>query len=148
MPYKMSPELAKQRFEAKITKTGVCHIWTGSKTKEGYGQFRSMNKKELSHRFAYKLYKGEFDQSLFVCHKCDNRACVNPDHLFIGTHSDNMKDMVSKNRHVGCVKLNELQVRIIRKSISNLPKRYLASVFKISISNINNIAYKRIWKNV
>ena len=75
-----------------------CWLWTGRKWPAGYGVTRHGGKSQAAHRYMYKVYKGEFDPSLDVLHTCDVRNCVNPDHLFLGTHSDNMYDMYKKGR--------------------------------------------------
>jgi hypothetical protein len=81
---------------------GGCWLWTGTKWNTGYGYFRKNRKIQVAHRYMYALYKGTFDPKLHVLHTCDNPSCVNPEHLFLGTHTDNMKDMTSKGRHRDC----------------------------------------------
>jgi hypothetical protein len=75
-----------------------CWNWQRSKTGHGYGDARECGKGILIHRRAYELWKGNIPHGLFVCHKCDNPICCNPDHLFVGTRSDNMKDCAAKGR--------------------------------------------------
>jgi len=89
------------RFWRNVKNVGGegCWEWTGTKTTGGYGVLSVDRRPEKAHRIAWRLTHGEPAPHFFVCHRCDNPPCVRPDHLFLGTHQDNMGDMVRKGRH-------------------------------------------------
>jgi HNH endonuclease len=92
-------EAIRQQFEKSVIKQTGCWGWRKKPLKTGYGALYIGKRKLASaHRISWIIHRGEIPDKLFVLHKCDNRICTNPDHLFLGTHIDNMRDMVSKNR--------------------------------------------------
>lgn len=88
------------RFWPKVNKTETCWFWTGAAdSKWGYGSLYHEDRVHLAHRVSWMLFRGPIPEGMDVCHKCDTPPCVNPDHLFIGTRLDNMRDCSFKGRH-------------------------------------------------
>ncbi len=91
-------EIDKARFWIKVSQTETCWEWLGAKNNDGYGNFRIGSDYISAHKCSFKIINGDVPDNLCVLHSCDNPSCVNPTHLFLGTHDDNMKDKVAKGR--------------------------------------------------
>jgi HNH endonuclease len=150
------------RFEKYFTKASPedCWLWKYAYDKDGYGQIGvgSSNLSGRSHRRAYQLYVGEIPPGIYVLHTCDNRPCVNPHHLFLGTQKDNIQDMITKGRrvqsntvgeHNGRARLTEEKVRLIRRLSSEGYRTCdLARKFGMSWTATSEVISRESWSHV
>lgn len=141
---------------SKISISDGCWLWKGSRG-ERYGRFNVGGKKYQAHRFSYFVFNGYMPKSdEYVCHKCDNTFCVNPEHLFLGTQQDNMNDMVSKGRSPNNkghrnprATLTDLDVFEIRRLYSlGILRKNIAKMFRSTKSTINNIVGGFTWQHL
>lgn len=137
---------AIERLMNKVERDGECWVFSGAKSHRGYGLFR-YTKLMSAHRVSYLLHKGEIPEGMFVLHKCDNRACVNPDHLFLGTHQDNMDDMNAKDRaNNPHKKLSAESVAEIRGLLAaGAMQKSIAKQYGINQSSVSWIKTGRSW---
>lgn len=134
------------RFWAKVSKTEGCWLWTASVNNKGYGEFNSGNDVIVySHRFSWMIHFGEIPKKTGVLHKCDTPRCVRPDHLFLGTQLDNMRDMTLKGRN-SQQKLTEVDVRYIRAS--NVSNKEIAAMFSLRHEYVWALRKGATWKHI
>lgn len=148
----MKNETAIRHFWNKVKKSDGCWEWQGKRMLSGYGQMMISRKYTTTHRFSYELLKGEIPKGLHVCHKCDNPPCVNPEHLFVATASENHLDMWRKGRGQWGQKngksiLTLNKVRKIRSEYKgergSITK--IANKYGITHSAISNIVNNKSW---
>lgn len=156
---------SEDRFRAGV-RSGApdeCWEWQRSCTKAGYGQLMVDRRMAYAHRFAYQLAHGAIPPGMFVLHRCDNPRCCNPNHLFLGTHIDNMRDRESKGRSLpvrrperlargernGSARLTTSRVRAIRCAAADgCALRQLAREHGVSQRAIQNIVRRKVWRHV
>jgi hypothetical protein len=123
-----------------------CLIWLGGTTERGYGKMTFEYKTLLAHRVSWELRHGPIPHGLLICHRCDTPACVNPDHLFLGTPQDNMDDMAAKGRSKPPRTFSEDEVRLIRSTARQTMA--LAERFGVSRTTIKQIRSGRTYTHV
>jgi hypothetical protein len=135
----------KARLDERTDKSGDCWVWTGPKNNKGYGHFR-MGRDTRAHRVSYVLNVGPIPDGLFVLHRCDNPSCVRPDHLFLGTHQDNMDDRTRKGRNQS--KLNAIEVAQIRDLVAArvMAQGQIARAYGVSDTTVSLIKHGHKWK--
>lgn len=140
---------------SKINNETGCIEWALGLDKDGYGKAQIKRKTLRPHRIAWEEENGEIADGYYVCHKCDNRKCINVDHLFLGSHKDNMEDMKYKGRgHAGEKNhmsiLSESQIKEIREMGNGSYKRpyqkEIAEMFGISRGHVSKILTADCWQ--
>lgn len=161
----------KERLLNKIERVGECWIFTGTIGSSGYGNIGITRSQNIgAHRASWLVHFGEIPCGQMVCHTCDNKRCVNPDHLFLGTQSENMQDMIAKKRHchgerhtsktrpetvargtrLPQCKLTEDDVRAIRHLFATNRTRHedIANQFNVSRGSISMIINRKTWTHI
>jgi HNH endonuclease len=152
----------EQRFWSYIQKTDTCWLWTGGKFRSGYGQIGTCEKPNRTlraHRYSWELHFGPIPSGQILLHSCDNPLCVNPGHMSLGTHRDNIKDAIKKRRWNADRVFSHEEVRQIRalyESQKCWPRNVsrphslqnLANQFHVTKGAIAAIVQRRTYKNI
>src|SRR6185503_14952426 len=149
------------KFWNKVNKTKTCWIWMGTRNRSGYGKVKRRPKTYMAHRYVWEQINGTIPDGILVCHKCDNPPCVNPNHLFLGSPLENMRDKIRKGRFRGgrgpavaspgesngSAKLTKKQVDEIRRDYAkgNESQQKIAMRYGMSQQMISNIVRKESW---
>lgn len=158
------------RFWAKVEKTDGCWFWRGYRRPDGYGEISDgtpRHRKLRTHRVAWELTNGPIPGGLEACHRCDTPACVRPDHLFLGTQADNIRDMWTKNRgtragrgrvgHPGIRGEANVHAKLTAADVAAIRRRYatgtvkqstLAHEYGLTQSGISRIVLRKSWTDV
>jgi len=142
-------KIASERFWSMVDQSGECWLWRGSLHDWGYGQVRLIKGNMYAHRLAYILTHGDIPPGMYICHSCDNPACVRPEHLFAGTPMENSQDMISKGR-IGTRKLTTEAVLEIREKYAtgetSIPK--LAREYGVANTTVFHVVARRTWRHI
>lgn len=149
----------KDRFWQKVQKSEKgCWPWIACKNSDGYGQFGFRGRVDGAHRVSWILSHGELPKGAHVLHKCDNPVCVNPDHLFIGTHQDNMEDRTRKGRSrgrglpgelSGHNKLtNNIVLKIRKLHEQGTSQKQISNQFAIHKATVNDVVLRKTWRHI
>lgn len=152
----LTPE---QRFELRVNRNCAngCWEWIGPTSNHGYGGLNVNGRRMVASRYSYEKYIGPIPEGLFVCHKCDNPPCVNPDHLFLGTSAENTRDRDRKNRGAhnygetnGAHRYTAETMLAIKADVESgrATKRSIAAKFGVCYETVMRVAHGRTWRHL
>lgn len=147
------------RFWPKVRKGDGCWEWTASAGKHGYGILSVKGIARTAHRVSWEIANGPIPGGMFVCHRCDNRRCVRPDHLFLGTQAENNRDMFAKGRdnrgarvrgerHPHARLTGEVVAEIRRRHAAGESDRRIAESIGVAEPTVQNARTGRTWRHV
>jgi hypothetical protein len=149
-----------ERFWSKVDRRGKCWIWTASRDPSGYGFFRLNGRMHKAHRVAWELTHGPLPQgqghNVCVLHRCDTTSCVNPDHLWLGTQADNVKDMIEKGREVKSRGIHHWRARLTPWHIRKIRRlralghsqQTIADIIGTPQTNVSVILRGKTWAHI
>lgn len=139
---------SEERYERSVTRGDGCWGWSGSTNERGYGRIGV----RYAHRISWEIHRGPIPSGLWVLHRCDNPPCTNPDHLFLGTHAENMADANAKGRLLGSpskghklTREEASEIRCLRAS--GWTRRQVSERFGIHMDNVTEITSGRMWRD-
>jgi len=126
-----------------------CWLWTASKLPDGYGRFAVNRRLQLAHRVSWIIHNGPIPEGMLICHRCDCPSCVNPYHLYAGTASDNMQDMIRKDRRKPCKGEGHPITNLSNQKVLEIRKLWLeGSMTQLEIAKRFSVRTPAIWKIV
>lgn len=152
----------RNNYQFNLTKKFIinnngCWEWTGLLSNLGYGKIGFKGKTKLVSRLVYEIFVGDIPKGLLVCHTCDNRKCINPDHLFLGTPKENMHDMIDKGRDKKCKGISHPTSKLTEKDVLEIRSKYvprknsypkLAKEFGVADTTIEKIIKRKAWTHI
>lgn len=147
----MRPTLKERLLKGyEEDQTTGCWNWIKYRDRDGYGNIAVKSKPMQAHRASYQVFVGPLEPSLFICHTCDNPSCINPDHLYQGTHKQNQKDKQNRQRIVGekhpYAKLKDTDILKIRNS--DLSQEKLGKIYNVTQAHVGRIKRNLNWSHI
>jgi hypothetical protein len=144
-------------FNRHVIRKKGCWGWNGAKAHFGYGFMKSGGKMDRAHRVSWRIYKGKIPKGKLVLHKCDNPICSNPDHLYLGTQKDNIRDIYLRKRNHNQHGIKNHQSKLTEEKVIEIRKKYkgkhgeltmLGKEYGVNYNTIRMIIKKQRWKHI